>query len=347
LYPASGFVTHAVRQLEIGAQVANLPHRLRWQNVKLPLVAIVGPTASGKSELALRIATTFSGEIVNCDALQLYRGFDIGTAKTPVTDRRDIPHHLFDVLDPPIRFSAGDYARVAREIIAGISARGHLPLVVGGTGFYLRGLLEGLPALPGRDDLLRERLSAREQRRPGALHRLLARLEPSAAARIHPRDVQKATRALEIRLLTGTTLPARSTATPLDGFRVLLLGLAPERSLLAGAITSRTRRMFEAGLVDEVRGLLEKGLSGEEKPFESLGYKQTLAHLRGQMSLEQAQASTEIETRQYAKRQLTWFRGTSKNESKLESEITWFTGFGTDPAIAEACQDAVRKFLSG
>jgi len=311
--------------------------------VKHPLVAIVGPTASGKSELALRIATrlstSFSGEIVNCDALQLYRGFDIGTAKTPVADRRSVPHHLVDVLDPPVRFSAGDYARVAREVIGGISARGHLSLVVGGTGFYLRGLLEGLPSLPGRDDLLRERLSRREQRRSGALHRLLARLDPSAAARIHPRDVQKVTRALEIRLLTGATLPEPSTARPLEGFKLLLIGLAPERSLLAAAIEARTRHMFEAGLVDEVRGLLEKGLSGEEKPFESLGYKQALAHLRGQISLEQAQASTEIETRQYAKRQLTWFR--------RDRTIQWFEGFGSDPDVSDASLEAVRKFLSG
>jgi tRNA dimethylallyltransferase len=316
---------------------------LRWQNVKHPLVAIVGPTASGKSELALRIATTFSGEIVNCDALQLYRGFDIGTAKTPVTGRRGVPHHLIDVLDPPTRFSAGDYTRAAREVIAGISSRGHLPLVVGGTGFYLRGLLEGLPPLPARDEPLRERLAAREQRRPGALHRLLARLEPSAAARIHPRDVQKVTRALEIRLLTGTALPKPSTARPLEGFRALLMGLAPERSQLAAAIADRTRKMFEAGmtggLVEEVRQLLQQGLSGEEKPFESLGYKQALAHLRGQMSLEQAQASTEIETRQYAKRQLTWFR--------RDPSIMWFSGFGSHPDVTHASLEAVRNFLSG
>jgi tRNA dimethylallyltransferase len=303
-----------------------------------PLIAIVGPTASGKSELALRIATTFSGEIVNCDAVQLYRGFDIGTAKTPVTSRRGVPHHLIDVLDPPIRFSAGDYARAAREIIVGISARGHLPLVVGGTGFYLRGLLEGLPALPGRDEALRERLSAREQRRTGSLHRLLARLEPSAAARIHPRDVQKVTRALEIRLLTRAALPAPGTATPLQGFRPLLIGLAPERSLLAAAIAARTRQMFESGLVEEVRGLLEKGLSGEEKPFEALGYKQALAHLRGQMSLEQARASTEIETRQYAKRQLTWFR--------RDSRIAWFNGFGSDPKVVDTCLLAIQADLA-
>ncbi len=303
---------------------------------------IAGPTASGKSDLALRAAEVFQGEIVNCDALQLYRGFDIGTAKTPAAARGGIPHHLFDVLDPQTSFSAGDYARAAREAIAGISARGHLPIVVGGSGFYLRGLINGLPALPGRDEALRERLSAREQRRPGALHQLLRRLEPAAAARIHPRDVQKLTRALEIRLLTGTSLPAPAAATPLEGFGVFQIRLAPERGQLAGAIAARTRRMFESGLVEEVRQLLAEGLSGEEKPFESLGYKQVLAHLRGQMSLEQAMAATEIETRQYAKRQQTWFRGTSNHDPR----IVWFAGFGSDPAVAEACLDAIRKFLS-
>ena len=308
-----------------------------------PLVVIVGPTASGKTDLALRVAETFAGEIVNCDALQLYRGFDIGTAKTPAVARRCIPHHLFDVLDPPKRFSAGDYARAAREVIAGISARGHLPLVVGGTGFYLRALLDGLPALPGRDELLRRRLGGREQRRPGALHRLLTRLEPSAAARIHRNDLQKLIRALEIRLLTRAPLPPPSTARSFEGFRLLQLGLAPERALLAEAIAVRTRQMFQAGLIEEVRALLDQGLSGDEKPFESLGYKQALAHLRGQLSLDQAIAATEIETRQYAKRQLTWFRGPSKQDAG----IVWFAGFGSDPSIADAGTEAVRKFLSG
>ena len=317
-------------------------HKLRWQNVERPLVAIVGPTASGKSALALRLAAAFSGEIVNCDALQLYRGFDIGTAKTPAGARSGIPHHLLDALLPQMSFSAGDYARVAREIIAGISSRGHLPFVVGGSGFYLRGLLEGLPELPGRDEALRARLGARERRRPGSLHRMLSRLEPSAASRIHPRDVQKTLRALEIRLLTRAKLPAPSTARPLEGFRLLLLGLAPERSLLAQAIAVRTRQMFEAGLIDEVRKLLSEGLSGEEKPFESLGYKQVLAHLRGHQTLEQAIESTEIETRQYAKRQLTWFRGASRPGA----QIVWFQGFGSDPAVVEECLDAVRKFLT-
>jgi len=306
--------------------------------VKHPLVAIVGPTASGKSALALRVAAAFSGEIVNCDALQLYRGFDIGTAKTPAGARRGIPHHLLDVLDPQMSFSAGDYARAAREVIAGISARGRLPVVVGGSGFYLRGLLEGLPALPTRDESLRARLSAREQRRPGALHRLLRRLEPGAAARIHRHDIQKVMRALEVRLLTRAALPAQSTAIPFDGFRMLLMGLAPERGLLTEAIAVRTRQMFQGGFIEEVRGLLEQGLSGEEKPFESLGYKQALAHLRGQMSREQAIEATETATRQYAKRQLTWFR--------RDTRTVWLAGFGSEAAVAEAALERVRKFLT-
>ena len=313
-------------------------YTLLWQDVDRPLLVIAGPTASGKSELALRAAEVFSGEIVNCDALQFYRGFDIGTAKTPAAERRGVPHHLLDVLDPQTGFSAGDYARSAREVIAGISARGRLPIVVGGTGFYLRALLQGLPALPARNDLLRKRLSGREQRRTGSLHRLLARLEPQAAARIHPRDVQKVTRALEIRLLTRTALPPPSTSLPLEGFKLLPLGLAPDRELLADRIAVRTRQMFDAGLVEEVRRLLAQGLSGEEKPFESLGYKQVLAYLRGQMSLERAMAATEIETRQYSKRQLTWFR--------RDNRMVWLYGFGSDPAVVDAALQAIRKFLS-
>jgi len=210
--------------------------------------------------------------------------------------------------------------------------------VVGGTGFYLRALLQGLPALPARNDLLRKRLSGREQRRTGSLHRLLCRLEPQAAARIHPRDVQKVTRALEIRLLTRTALPPASASLPLEGFKLLLLGLAPDREFLVDRIAARTRQMFDAGLVEEVRGLLAQGLSGEEKPFESLGYKQVLAYLRGQMSLERAMAATEIETRQYSKRQLTWFR--------RDNRMVWLYGFGSDPAVVDAALQAIRKFLS-
>ena len=315
------------------------PHDDAKGNAPKPLLVVVGPTASGKSELALRIAETFSGEIVNCDAVQLYRGFDIGTAKTPPDARRGIPHRLFDVLDPAVSFSAGDYALKARAAVAEIASRERLPVVVGGTGFYLRALLDGLPALPSRDETLRMRLARREQRRPGSLHRLLRRLEPSAAQRIHPRDVQKTTRALEIRLLTRASLPPRSEGRPLEGFKILQIGLAPGRNVLAAAITARTRQMFQEGLVEEVRALLAHGLSGDEKPFESLGYKQVLAHLRGQMSLEEATEATEIETRQYAKRQLTWFR--------RDHRIRWVAGFGSDPEIASEALERIRNFLAG
>ncbi len=185
------------------------------------LATVVGPTGSGKSALALCLAEQLKGEIVNCDSLQLYRGFDIGTAKTPPGERRGIPHHLFDVLMPRESYSAGEYACEARKVIAEISARGRLPVVVGGTGFYLRALLEGLPVLPGRDDRLRERLLERERLRPGSLHRLLMRLEPGAAARIHANDLQKTTRALEVRLLTQHALPPPAEAHALEGYSVI------------------------------------------------------------------------------------------------------------------------------
>jgi tRNA dimethylallyltransferase len=303
-----------------------------------PLIAIVGPTASGKSDLALAIAERNSGELVNCDSLQLYRGFDVGTAKTPAVSRRGISHHLFDVLEAQKRFSAGDYARAARQVIENISRRGALTILVGGTGFYVRALLDGLPSLPRRDAELRVRLAEREQRRPGSLHRLLRRLEPTSASAIHPRDVQKLTRALEIRILTGAALPPQSSASPLEGFRTLQIGLAPDRALLNEAIAQRTRAMFQSGLIEEVRGLLASGLTGAEKPFESLGYKQTLQHIRGELSLEAAINSTEIETRQYAKRQMTWFR--------RDTRIHWITGFGSDPGVQSQAMDLIDRFLS-
>jgi tRNA dimethylallyltransferase len=302
-----------------------------------PLIAIVGPTGSGKSALALRVARAFSGEIVNCDSLQLYRGFDIGTAKTPPHVREGIPHHLLDVLDPPVRYSAGDYARSARAVLADISGSGKLPVIVGGTGFYLRALLDGLPPLPVREETLRVRLAAREQRRPGSLHRLLTRLDPQAASRIHRRDVQKVMRALEVRLLTGAALLPQQVAEPLAGYAPLILGLSPDRERLAEAIRARTARMFEAGLIEEVRGLLAHGCTGAEKPFESLGYRHALAFIQGRLTLPDAISQCEIETRQYAKRQWTWFR--------RDQRVHWLEGFGEDPEIAACALTLVRKFL--
>jgi len=299
------------------------------------LATVVGPTGSGKSGLALCLAQQFGGEIVNCDSLQLYRGFDIGTAKTAPGERRGIPHHLFDVLTPQESYSVGEYAREARKVVAEVAGRGRLPIVVGGTGFYLRALLEGLPVLPGRDECLRERLSDRERLRPGSLHRLLMRLEPGAAARVHANDVQKTMRALEVRLLTQQPLPPPAEASALEGFAVIKLGLDPDRAALQQRLEMRTRAMFQYGLLAEVDGLLAQGATGNEKPFEALGYKQALRHLRGGITLEQAVESTIVETRQYAKRQRTWFR--------RDPEIRWLHGFGDDPKIvAQANINAVR-----
>ena len=292
-----------------------------------PLLAIVGPTGSGKSSLAIHLAVSRGGEIVNCDSLQLYEGFDIGTAKAPLAERGGIPHHLFDVLSPQESYSAGEYARAAREAIAEISGRGRIPVVVGGTGFYLRALLEGLPALPGRDEPLRTRLTEREQARPGSLHRILARLDPPAAERIHARDVRKTLRALELRLLTRAAIPSPRTATPLAGYSVIKIGLDPDRAALHERLEARVRWMFGHGLIEEVAGLLSGGCTGGEKPFQSLGYRQALALLRGSLTREQAIASTLIETRQYAKRQWTWFR--------RDPEIHWLKGFGDETEVRE------------
>jgi tRNA dimethylallyltransferase len=303
------------------------------------LATIVGPTGSGKSALALCLAQQFGGEIVNCDSLQLYRGFDIGTAKTPPGQRRGIPHHLFDVLTAQESYSAGEYAREARKVVAEIAGRGRLPIVVGGTGFYLRALLEGLPVLPGRDERLRERLLQREQLRPGSLHRLLTRLEPGAAGRIHANDVQKTMRALEVRLLTQQALPPPAEAPALEGYAVIKLGLDPDRAALQQRLEARTRAMFQHGLLEEVRSLLAAGATGNEKPFEALGYKQALLHLRGGLTLEQAVESTIVETRQYAKRQRTWFH--------RDPEIHRLAGFGDAPEIIAQATRADINVLRG
>jgi len=302
------------------------------------LLVIAGPTGSGKSALALDASEQFPGEIVNCDSMQLYRGFDIGTAKTPADRRRGIPHHLFDVLAAGEGYSAGDYARAARSAIAEISARGRLPIVVGGTGFYLRALLYGLPELPSRNESVRARLTARAQRRPDSLHRLLRRLDPAAAQRIHPHDTQKLIRALEVRLLTGASPPAPASAEPLRGYRVLQLGLDPDRKLLYARLDARVLHMFASGLIEEVRGLLQAGATGAEKPFESLGYKQALRFLQRACSREQAIESTQIETRQYAKRQRTWFR--------QDPHIEWVSGFGDEASVREQSFARIHEFFT-
>lgn len=302
----------------------------------IPLPVVLGPTGSGKSDLSLCIAQAIGGEIVNCDSLQVYRGFNVGTAKLAPAERRGIPHHLIDIVEPAQLFTAGDYARLAEAAIREISARGRVAVLVGGTGFYLRALLEGLSPGPPRNEALRMQLGDRERKRPGSLHRILARLDPASAARIHPNDKNKTMRALEIRLLGQAPLSSlfqRGRAS-LRGFRAIKIGLDPPRELLYARLNERARKMFypdpgNESLLDEVRRLLSAGVPAHAKPFESLGYKQTLQLLEGQVTKDQAFESTEKETRHYAKRQLTWFR--------KEPELHWIAGFGGDPGVqAEA-----------
>jgi tRNA dimethylallyltransferase len=275
------------------------------------LIAIVGPTGAGKSALALRLARERGGEIVSCDSLQVYRGLDIGSAKPTAAERREVPHHLIDVAEPGQEFSAAEYARQARSALAGIAERGRLPIVAGGTGLYLKALLQGLFAGPSRNAAFRDRLEALAARRGDArLHRLLEKRDPEAARRIPVRDRVRVVRALEVYRATGRPLSEhhRDPVQPLRGFAVLVLGLAPQRAALRGAVERRTREMFERGLLDEVRGLLDRGFSAGLRPLRAIGYRQAVAALRGELSLEEAERDIVTATLRYAKRQMTWFR---------------------------------------
>ena len=304
-----------------------------------PLVAIVGPTGSGKSALALRIAAEFAGEIVNCDSLQVFRYFDIGTAKLQPSARSGIPHHLIDIVDPDALFTAGEFARLAREAITGISSRAHLPILAGGTGFYLTALLEGLFPGPTRDENLRRRLAERERRRAGSLHRLLGRFDRETAARIHPNDIPKVTRALEVCLLSRRPASElfREGRLGLAGYRTLKLALLPERDALYERLDQRTEEIFAAGLVAEVGGILAMGYPPSAKPFESHGYKQALQLLAGELNPREALFYAQRNTRNYAKRQITWFR--------REKDLVWLKGFGEEPPIISEALARVARFL--
>jgi len=287
-----------------------------------PLVAVAGPTGSGKSALALAIAEHFGGEVVNCDSLQVYRYFDIGTAKLPLAERRGIPHHLIDIANPDELFTAGEYARLARAAIADISDRGRLPVVAGGTGFYLRALLDGLFEGPARDQALRGRLALRETRRPGSLHRLLRRFDGEAAAKIHANDVPKVMRALEVCLVMRRPVSEmyREGRDALCGYRTLKIGLWPDRDALYQNLDARCAAMFQNGLIDEVKRILAMGYPAASKPFESHGYKQALQLLNGELTAKEAVFYAQRNTRNYAKRQMTWFR--------KEAGMVWLKGFG-------------------
>jgi tRNA dimethylallyltransferase len=299
------------------------------------LITVTGPTGSGKSELALNLCRQLGGEVINCDSLQVYEHFNIGTAKLPLENRQGVPHHLIDCLPPDASFTAGDFARRARPIAREIAARGKVPVVAGGTGFYLRAMLDGLSPGPQRDTVLRERLLAREQRRAGSLHRLLRRLDPPSAARIHANDVPKVIRALEIFLKSAAPASAQPPRDALTGFRVLKIGLLPPREQLYGRLDGRCQSMFDQGLVEEAAGILAMGYSRELKPFEALGYAQALTVLDGRLSMAEAVAETQLRTRRYAKRQMTWFR--------REAGLHVVRGFGGDAETGAAALELVKE----
>jgi len=293
-----------------------------------PLVVIVGPTAAGKSALAIALARRFGGEIINCDSVQIYRGFDIGTGKVCGKERGEIPHHLLDIAEPTETFTAGDFRREALRILDELRGRGKLPIVVGGTGLYLRALLMGLFEGPERSELLRARLAEIAERHGREfLHRMLLRLDSTAGARIHPRDTPKIIRALEVCLLARqpiSDMHARGRQA-LEGFRVTKIGLQPERGRLGERIALRAEEMFRNGLLDEVRGMLSRGDASRIKALGAIGYREARALLAGEMTQADAVGRTATATRQYAKRQMTWFR--------REKDVEWFAGFGDEPSV--------------
>jgi tRNA dimethylallyltransferase len=294
------------------------------------LVAILGPTASGKSALAIEVARRWQGEVVCCDSTQLYRHFDIGTSKVRGEEQRGVPHHLMDLLEPDEIFTAGDYRRRALEVLSGLRSRGRLPVLSAGTGLYLRALVEGLADAPARSEGLRERLRGRARARGTEyLHRLLARLDAPTAARIAPPDTAKVIRAIEVCLSAGRPMSEvlRQPRMHLQGFQTVKIGLMPARNTLYERIERRTLAMLEAGWVEEVRSLLARGFGPGMKPFQFIGYSELRAHLAGVVDLETAVRAIQQATRRYAKRQITWFR--------REGSVEWFEGFGDDAAIRE------------
>jgi tRNA dimethylallyltransferase len=303
------------------------------------LVALLGPTGSGKTALSLALARRFRGEIVSCDSVAVYREMELGTAKPSLDERRQVPHHLIDILPPNHFCTAGDYSRLAREALAAVATRGHLPIVTGGTGLYLRALLDGLFEGPQRSEELRDRLRRSAQTHsPGWLHRLLGRFDPAAARRIHANDHPKLIRAIEVSLAAGKPLTEawQSGRDPLTGYRILRIGLDPPRPLLYQRIDARAGAMFAEGLVEETRTLLAR-YGDSPRAFDALGYRQARAVLRGETSEADAVAATRQAHRNYAKRQLTWFR--------REPQVHWLRGFGDDSVVTAQAADLIAQNL--
>jgi len=302
-------------------------------------VLILGPTGSGKTALSLALGEHFHGEIISCDSVAVYRGMDLGSAKPSAEEQSRVPHHLIDVASPDHPFTAGEYSRQARHAMRQIARRGHLPLVTGGTGLYLRALTMGLFSGPARQEDLRARLVRSESRhKSGWLHRMLQRLDPTSAARIHANDAPKLIRALEVCLTAKQPLSAAfaSGRDPLTGFRLLRIGLNPPRKELYDRLNRRAAQMFRAGLIEETSSLLAH--YGRVKALEALGYRQALAALDSAMPLEEAINAAQQGHRNYAKRQLTWFR--------REPEVHWIDSFGDFPQTIQTATDLLRQAIS-
>ncbi len=306
-----------------------------------PIIAIVGPTASGKSDLSIELALRFDGEIINCDSVQVYQGIEIATAKVPLAERRGVPHHLLDFVPPTVSFTAGAWARAALEKLAEIEARKRLVIFVGGTGFYLRALRQPLFPSPTTDERLRTRLTKlRERRGTERLHKLLQRLDPDSASRLHPRDWSRVQRALEVRLQTGASISRQQPARPAPhsaAARLHIFAFSPPRAELYARINERAARHFQAGLIDEVRCLLDAGVPTASNALGAHGYRRVVEHLKGERTLESALEQTQLDVRHYAKRQLTWFR--------RELGVEWIEGFGDSLEVQKLVTRRVRELL--
>ena len=298
-----------------------------------PILAIVGPTATGKSALGIELAVRHGGEIVNCDSTAVYRGFDIGTDKVPVSERRGIAHHVIDVVEPTDLYTAARYARDAVAAIEDIYARGRWPILVGGTGFYYRALVRGLFPGPGANAAMRARLEQTAERRGVEfLHRMLTRVDADSAARIQPRDRKRMIRALEVFFLTGTPLTDHFAATvsPLAGYETVSVALSPPMALIHERVARRVDAQFEQGLLDEIRGLLAHGVPESARPFGGLVYRQALEHLHGVRNEADTRELITRENRHYARRQLIWFR--------KEPNLMWLPTSGERPETLRAVE---------
>ncbi len=302
------------------------------------LICLIGPTASGKSALALQLARNLDGEVVNCDSMQMVRDLEIGTAKPGPDDRAVCPHHLFDLVSVADIYSAGQYMIQARKICSEISSRGRVPIVTGGTGLYLRALLEGMFEGPSRSEEIRARLKViSEKKGTNFLHKLLTDKDPKSAEQIKPTDEVRLIRALEVSIATGkpiSSLQGREEA--LSGYRIIKIGLNPERPLLYDRINRRAVLMFRSGLISETRQLLEKGYDASSKGFDALGYRYAIQVLKGSMDESRAIELTQRDSRRYAKRQMTWFR--------REPDVNWIQATGETEEAYAAALEIIRDF---